>query len=232
MPLEEFLSLSLIVLGIILSLILQFKLRKSRAELPEGWKNSMPARNLLLGASFLSVYLILSFISESISFYLAKRYIYNSFVFSIYFTLSVPFLFGFLFIHTQSTWKRYAYFLLYGILISYFIQGGYYHPRCVLSINSSLLIFSIYFLATLLNLHDLLLNPKSNHFSFQLKINLTLLIYALVSVIVTSFHWGETMKIGDVYSQVIFYIHFINIGLFYFSLSLIFIFEILKLRRR
>lgn len=232
MPLEEFLSLSLIALGIILSLILQFKLRKSQTQLPKAWKNAIPVRNILLSLSFLSLYLLLSFISECVSLYLAKQYIYNSFIFSFYFTLSVPFLFGFLFMHTQTIWKRWMYFILYGILIIYFIQGGYYHPHCVLPYNSSLLIFSIYFLAALLNLSDLLLNPKSTYFNFQLKINLTLLIYALGSVIITSFHWAETMEIGDIYSELIFYIHYSNICLFYLSLSLIFVFEILKLRRR
>lgn len=231
MLIEDFLFVSAIALAVVLSLILRIKLSKSQAELPKEWKKSLSTKNLLLSISFLSFYLILSLTSECISRYLAKHYIYNSFVFSIYFTLSVPFLFGFLFIHTQTTWKRFAYFILYGILVAYFIQGGYYHPRCVLPGNSSILIFSIYFLATLLHLTDLLLSSQSTYFKFQLKINISLLIYSLASIILTSFYWAETPKMESSYSKLVFYIHCINICLFYVSLALIFISEILKLRR-
>lgn len=222
--------LSVISVGIILAATLLFNLRRAIAKLPESWKSASPLNNFNAGVCFLLIYLILVFLSEFVSLYLAKHHIYNSFVFSIYFTLATPFLFGFLFINTHTTWKRYAYFILYSILVGHLIYGGYYHPRCILPSSSSLIIFSIFFFAFLLHLTDLLLNPKSDHFRFQLKINLSFLIYSLIATIVTTFHWQE--MINDVYFYKFFYhIHLLYIFLFYIVLAVIFITEILKLRR-
>lgn len=188
-------------------------------------------RNSQRGVFYLVLLLISSLIFLSISEYLATRGIYNSYVFSIDFTVSTVFLFGFLFINTQKQWKRYFYFILYAIIVGYLINGGYYDPHCVLPGNASLLIFSIYFLATILHLTDLLLSPKSANLNFQLKINLSILIYALVSVILTSFYWEETQVMNASYSKIIFYLSIMNNYLFHISLALIFISEILKLRR-
>lgn len=227
---ENFFYLSIIVLGIVFSLILQFKFRKFQTELPKEWEKSMSARNFLLSVSFLSVFLILVFLSECISQYLAKHNIYNSFVFSIYFTLAVPFLFGFLFIYTQTTWKRLAYILLYLILIAYLVQGGYFHPRSNLDGFSSLLIYSIHFFAALLHLTDLLMKPKSEHFKFQLKINLAILFSMLLSLILNSGYWFNSISY-EYFSEMIFHLQYFNLILFYSTLTGIFIFEILKLRR-
>lgn len=223
--------LSLIGLGIITSVIFQWKLRQSVRKLPEGWEKPISMKHFQLGVFFLCLFVTGGFITEIVSEYLARQKIYNSFVFSIDFTVTTLFLFGFLFIHTQKSWKRYSYFLLYAIIVTYLIQGGYYDPDCVLSGDSSLVIFSIYFLAALLHLTDLLLVPKSIYFDFQLKINLTLLVYSLVSVILTSFYWAKTTTMDSTLSDFIFYIYALNIGLFYLSITAIFTHEILKLRR-
>lgn len=219
------------VLGIISILVLQWKLYQSIATLPKQWKKSMPMRDFQLGVFFLFMLITSSLVSEFVSQYLACHQIFNSFVFSIDFTVTSLFLFGFLFINTKRFWKKCIYFIQYAIIIGYLINGGYYDPHCVLPGNSSVLIFSLYFIAALLHLTDLLLSPKSNYFNFQLKINLSILIYALISVIVTSFYWAQTMKMGNIHSEFVFYLHALNINLFYLSFTIIFIPEILKLRR-
>ncbi|MDF3026974.1 MAG: hypothetical protein K0S23_1281 [Fluviicola sp.] len=226
----DIIYLSVISVEIILAGTLLFQLRRSIDKLPEPWKRESPLNNFSSGVSFLLIYLILVLLSECVSLYLARHYIYNSFVFSIYYTLSTPFLFGFLSINTQMAWKRYTYFILYSILVVHLIYGGYYHPRCILPSSSSLIIFSFFFLAFLLQLTDLLLTPKSDDFRFQLKINLSFLIYSLIATIVTTFHWQE--MIMNVYSyKLFFHIHLFNIFLFYSVLAIIFTSEIIKLRR-
>ena len=229
----DIIYLSIIGCEIILAAILLFKLYNSLAKLPESWKKVSPLNNFILGVCFLLIYLIVAFLSESVSLHLARHGIYNSFVFSIYFTLSTPFLFGFLFINTQTAWKKYAYFILYSILVGHLIYGGYYHPRCILPSSSCLLIFSVFFMAFLLQLTDLLITPKADYFRFQLKINLIFLIYFLISTIVTSFYWRDIkITMANAALHELFYqIHVFNIFLFYTVLAFIFITEILKLRR-
>lgn len=222
--------LLLIGTSIISSIILRSELLKSDKKLPLAWQNSFSLRNHTLSISFLTIFLLSNLITELVSRYLAEYRIYNSFVFSIDFTIISAFLFGFLYKHTQTVWKQYIYVLFYIIIIAHLINGGYYHPDCILPSTSALLIYSIYFLAALLHLTDLLLNPKSNYFSFQLKINLSILINMLIATIATSFQWSLDGN-EDLY-DICYQIHYINMILFYFSLALIFIIEILKLRRR
>lgn len=210
--------------------ILYFQLYKRAEKLPESWKKSFPSKNFRMGILFLMIYILLIFICESISFYLAAHRIYNSFMISIGFTLYTPFLFGFLFIHTQTAWKRYGSVLLYLILVGYFAIGGYYHPDCILPESSALLFSSIFFLVALMHLTDLLVNPKSEHFKFQLKVDISILIYNLLSAITTSFFWSYTDK-SLPYFGLISDINFYVAILYYLSLNLIFINEILKLRR-
>jgi hypothetical protein len=220
----------IMVLGLISGGILHWRLHKFIARLPQKWKRLMSFRNFQRGVLFLTLFITSSLVTESVSQYLADQGIYNGFVFSIDFTVSTIFLFGFLFINTKKNWKKFIYFILYTIIVGYLINGGYYDRHCILPGDCSLIIFSIYFLVALLHLTDLLLAPKSTHFNFQLKINLSILIFSLVSVIITSFHWADAMELGPYYSNLILYIHMINICLFYLSLALIFISEILKLR--
>ncbi|WP_430406279.1 hypothetical protein [Fluviicola sp.] len=145
-------------------------------------------------------------------------------------TLSTPFLFGFLFINTFKSWKQYAYIILYGALVAYFITGGYYHPRSILDGNSSLIMSTICFLGALIHLTDLLINPKSDYFKFQLKITTSLLIFNLLSNIVSSFCWFNN-EFDTLYFEPVFYIHLSNAILFYLSFMLFFIIEIRKLQR-
>lgn len=221
----------IMMLGIISAGILEWKLHQSISKLPKEWKSHRSMKNFQSGVFFLFLFITGGLVSESISQYLAFNGIYNSFLFSIDFTVNTLFLFGFLYINTNKNWKRLIYFILYAIIVGYLINGEYYDRHCILPSNSSLLIFSLYFIAALLHLTDLLLNPKSTNFNFQLKINLNILFYALISTIVTSFHWAEMMKIGSIRSEFIFYLHATGIYLFYFAFALIFISEILKLRR-
>lgn len=228
----NYIILSILGLGIITSIILQWKLHHSVSKLPDDWKKRRSIRNFRLGIFFLSLFITGGFLTESISEYLAKKSIYNSFVFSIDFTVTTLFIFGFLFIHTQTYWKRCCYFLFYLIILIYLIQGGYYDRSCVLPANSSLLIFSLYFLAGLLHLTDLLLNPKSDYFNFRLKINISLIIYSLISIIITSFYWAESMTIDNNPSVYLYYLNSLINELFYLSLTIVFIQEIFKLGRK
>jgi hypothetical protein len=217
------------VTAVVSSIILRLELLKSDKKLPVTWRNSFSLRNLTISISFLTIFLLSNLITEFVSQYLAKHHIYNSFIFSIDLTITSALLFGFLYKHTQTVWKQYTYFLLYIIIIAHLINGGYYHPKCILPGTSALLIYSIYFLAALLHLTDLLLNPKSDYFKFQLKINLSFSINMLIASIATSFQWS--LNGNESWYDIYYQIQFINMMLFYFSLGLIFIIEIRKLRR-
>ncbi|MNU85839.1 hypothetical protein D3C71_755880 [compost metagenome] len=230
MTIHDIMYLSILGTGAISLIILYSLLRKSAKKLPGGWKKSLPSRNFRLSVLFLMISLLIIFIGEMTAIQLGRHGIYNSFVISINWTLFTPFLFGFLFIHTSKIWKRSIYIVLYLILVGYLIRGGYYHPSCILQNTSVLLFSSICFLAALVHLTDLLVNPKSEHFKFQLKVTICLLIYNILGAITTAFWWSFLTK-DQPYSNLIYYIHFYNIFLFYFSLALVFIIEILKLRR-
>lgn len=223
------LYLSILGLGVIFLAIFYFMLRKTVSKLPESWRTGLQSKNFRISILFFMLYLLINLISEIVSIYLAVHHIYNSFVMSINITLSTPFLYGFLFMHTHTLWKRYIYVLLYLVIVVYLIQGDYYDPNCVHSGTEPLLLFSTYFLAALVHLTDLLMNPQSESFRFQLKINISILICTLLATMLTSFEWADTMNKSS-HSEVIFYIHFYNIVLYYFALDLIFINEIRKLR--
>lgn len=219
-----------LILGVVSLLVFYRMLRKSSRELPEEWRKTLPARNFRSGIVLLLVYILIILIVELIAHSLAKHGIYNSFVISIGFTLFTPSLFGFLFIHTRATWKRYSYAILYFILVGYFITGGYYHPKCIHFDVSALVFSSIYFLAALLYLTDLLMNPKTEYFKFQLKVCICILIYNLLGALITSFHWAD-IPATPFYSSLIYYIYFYNIVFHYLALDIIFMNEIRKLRR-
>ncbi|MNU85841.1 hypothetical protein D3C71_755900 [compost metagenome] len=172
------------------------------------------------------IYLLINFIAEIILTYLAKNGIYNHFVISIHFSLSTPFLFGFFLINTQSSWKRYAIITLYTIIIVYLIVGGYYHPSAVFPDLVSLFMDSIFFLATLLYLTDLLVNSRSDYFKFRLKITLSVLIFSILSAFLTSIYW-----IDNPGSRIITTLCFANQIFIQCSFTFIFITEALKLRR-
>lgn len=232
MQIQDYIYLSILGIGVLLLVTLYIMLGKSIKTFPDSWKSSLSvsAKKFRISILFLSIYLFIILIGEIISIQLAFHGIYNSYVISINFTLFTPFLFGLLFIHTQTTWKRYSYIILYIILIAYFSIGGYYHPDSVLSNAFVPLFSSIYFLAALLHLTDLLANPKSEYFRFQLMVSVSVLIYHLLSAIITTFYWAEI--ITDLPSiKLMSYIHFYNIMLYYFALDLIFINEIRKFRR-
>ncbi len=226
----EFSILSVMTLALIASGIFQWQLRQFIANLPGNWRNSAQFRNIRVANLVLFLLLLSSFITAIIAEYLASKGIYNHYIFSFDFTFSTLFLFSFFFVCTRKTWKRATYFLFYVILVGYLIQGGYYHPKCILPGNSNVLISSMYFLAALLQLTDLLLENRLVYFRFYLKTNLSILIYSLISIILTSALWAEIYDTGHS-SDLIYYLHVLNIGFFYASLIAIFISETLKLRR-
>ncbi len=205
-------------------------LRKSEKKLPDQWKKTPRSKKFRISILFLMIYLLIDFIGETIAIYLANHGIYNFFVQNINQTLFMPFLFGFLFIHTHTSWKRYIYFILYAIYVIYLVSSGYYHPRAVSSSFSAILFFGICFLGALTHLTDLLENPKSEYFKFQLKVNLCILINSLLATILTSSYLLQ-INTDFVYSDLFYYIHFCNILLYYIVLDVIFINEIRKLRR-
>ena len=218
-------------MGIITSVIFLNMLRKSTARLPEGWRKSTASKNFNLSVFFLLIFLILAFFNELVTGYLACNNIPNGYVFTIFFTTATLLLFCFLFIHTQTRWKRYSYLILYSILIGFLINGGHYHPLSSLTTSSSLLLNSIFFLAALLHLTDLLIHPKTDHFKFKLKINLIILIFALMADILTSFHWSDKTSDNVIDFPFVFLIQIGNMLLFYSSFACVFIFEIIKLYR-
>lgn len=184
-----------------------------------------------MGIFFLLIFLILAFFNEFVTAYLARNNIPNGYVFSIFFTTATLLLLCFLCIHTQTRWKRYGYFVLYSILIGYLINGGHYNPLSSITTTSSLLLNSIFFLAALLHLTDLLIHPKTDHFKFKLKINLIILICALMADILTSFHWSDKTSDNVIDFPFVFLIQIGNMLLFYSSFACVFISEIIKLYR-
>ena len=226
---ELILYLSVLILAIASSLIVLLKFNKSVKGLPPGWRKSISVRNFQLSVLFLTLYLTIIFIGEVIALSLANNGIYNNFIIAFNYTLHVPFLLGFFFVNTQATWKKYTYFALYFILIVLYLSEGAYYPDSILTFKADIIIFSIYFTGAFLHLTDLLIKPKSSYFRFQLKINISILTYSILSNIITSFY-AYHIEFNLAYPEIIYQIHFYNILLFYLSLSLIFIFEILKLK--
>ncbi len=222
--------LSIVGFGAVSLIIYYLMLGKAADNLPKTWRKSLPSRKFRISILFFALYLLIDFIGETIAIYLANHGVYNFFAQNINETLFMPFLFGFFFIHTNTYWKRAIYLVIYVIFVIYLISKGYYHPRSVPSSFSALLFFGICFLGALTHLTDLLENPKSEYFKFQLNINLCVLINSLLATILTSFHLLQ-INTDFVYSDLFFYIHFYNIVLYYFALDIIFINEIRKLRR-
>ncbi len=217
-------------IGVGLLVILYFMLRKSTKKLPDTWKNSLPRKNFRSGILLLTIHFLFILVSEIISIYLGFQGVYNAFIISIGFTVYTPFLFSFFFIYTQTLWKQYSYILLCLILIGYFGFGGYYLPGSVLPPSSALMFSCIYFLAALMHLTDLLMKHRSEHFKFQLKVNICILIYNILSGITASFLWSYTDRELPGLS-LIFYINLYIAITYYVALDLIFIHEIRKLRR-
>ena len=227
MPVEFYLYLTVMGLAVISGFILLSKLRKFSSRLPKNWQSSSSLKNFRWGVFLLSIHVLIDLITEFICFYLAKHGIYNHFVISINFSLSTPFLFSFFLIYTKASWKRYAITVLYGIMITCFIVGGYYHPDAVLPNTVPAFLDSIIFLAALLHLTDLLEHPQSEQFRFQLKINLSILIFSILSTLLTSVYWIDTPG-----SATITILCFANQILLPLAFTCIFIIEMFKLRRR
>ncbi len=230
MTIHDIIYLSIVGLGIVLLSVFYSMLGRATKRLPHSWKQSSSLRSFRISILFLVIYLLITLVGETIAIYLASHNTYNNFVICINFTLFTPFLFGFFFIHTPTNWKRYSYVVLYVVLIAYFTLGGYYHPDSVFSNIFVLLFSSIFFLVALIHLTDLLVNPKSEYFKFQLMISICVLIYNLFVAIITTSFWLKI--ITDLpYPDFIYDIHLYNIILYYFSLDLIVINEIRKLYR-
>ncbi len=225
----EILYLSSITLGVLAGMILLLVLKQSNKRLPENWRSAPGIKRLQTGILYITIYLLIELLFEITAIILANNYIYNSFMMNYNNTFSIPFLFGFFFINTQTTWKRIGYIVLYASLVIFFLSGGFYHPKVVNGPAVAVVIFGITFMAALLQLTELLVNPKVEHFSFQLKIAVCVLIFDLLPCIMTTFIWSdfwEENKIPDLFYNV----HFAIIISFHILMGLIFIYEIFKLR--
>jgi hypothetical protein len=209
-------------LAVISAAILSLLLHKSASRLPQKWTALSDLKTFKKGITLLLIYLSIVFVGELIAILLGTKGIYNSYVMSLSTSLYTPFLYGFLFLHTQTTWKRYSYFILYFVLLGYFISGGYYHPRSVLGGTAILVIYIPFFLAALIHLTDLLLEPQKAWFKFRLRLSLSMLFFSVVALIIQSFYWYYEDEYHTI-PMIIFYISISNIVLYYSSLTLIFI---------
>nr|WP_294860596.1 hypothetical protein [uncultured Fluviicola sp.] len=228
---EDIAYLCALGLATLCSTILLFTLVRTNSKLPEAWRTSPSFQNFKRSVFLLMVYLLIDFFGEFISFHLAWNGIYNGFVMSISNTLYILFLFGYFFINTTLSWKRYTYILLYLIFVIYLISGGYYYPNCVLPGTYVIIIYVSHFLVALLYITELLIKRSSAHFKFHLTISLSILIYTILASVVGVYTWFD-MEANLLYSELIIDLHFTLLCLFYFSLALTFIIEILKLRRK
>lgn len=220
-----------ISLGIISSVFFLNQLRISKAKLPEAWRRSVSIKKFGDSIYLLLIFLTLVLINQLVVFYFAGHHIDNGIVFSLCFTFVPIPLFAFLYIHTQSRWKRYGYILLHAILVGYLINGGYYQTHSTPDSAISLILNSVFFLIALLHLTDLLIHPKTDHFKFKLKINLTILVFSLMASILSSLHWSDITSGQPIHFPFTFLLQNGNMLLFYFSFVVIFTSEIIKLRR-
>lgn len=225
------LYLAVIALGIISSLFYLLQLRKSEAKLPESWKNLATKKSFRQSVYLLTIFLILVLINQITLNYLASHHIQNGLAFGLCFTfLPIP-LFAFFFIHTHSKWKRYSYIVLHAVLVGSLIFGGYFHPFSLPNTSISLILNSVFFLIALLNLTDLLIYPKTDHFKFKLKINLVVLIFSLLASILSTVHLSD-ISTGHSNNFASFLLQNINMILFYFSFVFVFVSESVQLNRR
>lgn len=231
MHLQDYIYLAGIGLSVILVALLLWESNRSASKLPETWRKTRSFKKFHLSVCFLMIYLFMNLVSELVATYLAFHNIYNSFVYSISHTLYFPFFLFFLQCFTYTRWKNYAYFILYAVVIVYYIFGGYYHPGCILSSESSLLTNGTHFLSIILLLTDLLVSPKRDYFKFQLRICLTFIIFSIFAAILTSAQWTNTTD-HKMFSDLIFYLHYFNSVVLYYVISLILLLEIIKLRRK
>lgn len=231
MPLQYYIYFAGLILSVILAALLLWESNRSASKLPETWRKTSSFKKFRLSVCFLMIYLFLNLVSELVATYLAFHQIYNSFVYSISHTLYFPFFLLFLQCFTYTRWKNYAYFILYAVVIVYYIFGGYYHPRCVLSSESSLLTNGTHFLSIIFLLTDLLVSPKRDYFTFQLRICLTFMIFSIFAAILTSAQWTNTTD-HKMFSDLIFYLHYFNSVVLYYVISMILLLEIIKLSRK
>lgn len=225
------LYLVVISLGVIFSFSYLVELHKSAAKLPEEWKKSGSRKNFRNSIYLLAIFLTLALINQLVLLYLATQHINNGLAFSICFTFGPIPLFAFFFLHTHSKWKRYSYIVLHSFLIGSLIFGGYYNPPSAPNAEISLILNSVFFLIALLHLTDLLIHPKTDHFKFKLKINLIILVFALMASILSSLDWKNITPGYTGNYSLIFLLQNGNMLLFYLSFSCVFVPEIIKLRR-
>lgn len=217
--------------GIISSILYLRQLSKSTAKLPEEWRRSPSRKNFRNSIYFVTIFLVLTLINQLVLNYLARHHISNGLAFSICFTFVPIPLFAFFFIHTKSRWKRYSYIVLHGILVGSLIIGGHYNPNSAPNSTISLILNSVFFLIALLHLTDLLIHPKIDHFKFKLKINLTILVFALMASILSSVHWSDITPGHPIRFPLFFLLQNTNMLLFYFSFVCVFVSETIKSRR-
>lgn len=225
------LYLAVISSGILSSIFYLIQLRKSTAKLPEEWGKSASRKNFRTSIYLITIFLLLTLINQLVLAYLAKHHINNGLAFSVCFTFAPIPLFAFFYMHTESRWKRYSYILLHAFLIGSLVIGGYYHPLSAPNSTISLILNSVFFLIALLYLTDLLIHPKTDHFKFKLKINLTILVFALLASILSSVHWSDITPGTPIRFPFFFLLTNVNMLLFYFSFVCVFVSETLKLRR-
>ncbi|WP_430406280.1 hypothetical protein [Fluviicola sp.] len=231
MSLEDILYLFTLGLAAFSATILLYLFVRANSKLPEGWRTS-PSFQLFKRSIFLLMgYLFIEFLGEFISLHLARNGIYNSYVMSINNTLSIPFLFGYFFINTPKLWKRSLYVVFYLIIVLYLISGGYYHPNCILPGIFAVIVYVSHFLAALIYLTDLLVDSRPDHFKFHIKISFSILIYMILASVVGSFVWF-TKEDPQFDYKLVFDIHFTFLILFYLSMAITIIIEIIKLRRK
>lgn len=230
MPLQNYIYLAGIGLSVILAALLLRESNRSASKLPETWRKTQSFKKFRLSVCFLMIYLFLNLVSELVAIYLALHHTYNNFIYSIGLTIYFPFFLSFLYLYTNKNWKKFAYLILYVTLVGYFIWGGYYHPLCVISVNCYLIINGIFFISCLLHLTDLLMNPKSDHFKFQLKINLIYLVFSLLANIAST-HWKYENQ-NNIYPDFAFQLQFFSAVVLYYVISFFLLLEIIKLRRK
>lgn len=219
-----------ISLGIISSVFYLMQLRKSEAKLPEVWKKSATRKNFRRSIYLLTIFLVLALINQLTLNYLATNHIESGLAFSLCFTFVPIPLFAFFYVHTHIKWKQVSYIVLHAILVGSLIYGGYYNPFSLPNSSISLILNSVFFLIALLHLTDLLIYSKTDHFKLKLKINLIVLIFALLASILSTVHWSD-ISTGHSVNFVSFMMQNINMLLFYFSFVFVFVSESIQLRR-
>jgi len=186
---------------------------------------------VLKSAFLLAAYLTGCFAFEVFAVYKMKQHEYNFFVYAIYFTVCLPVLFSFYSLHLTRVWKKMLLIPLYGTVIGLLLYQNSYNKRSVLTPTFSITLDVVCFIAALIFISDILIQPKRQQFNFLLKIGIAFLIFNFLSSMMTSIIQFD-VEFPEDQRALFFYLHLYMAMSFYALIGVIFWIEFMNLRKQ